>query len=133
MDLYRAWGDWLNIQPDAPQLVGGEPREEDAYYYPTAAVAEPVPPKTGDKKAAAAVKAGSSSIVQQIDEILQDMLEESPLQSKGIKLVDDIRHGVVVWIGLEHFEGIDAVTDQEARELIQAAAAEWERRTGDPR
>lgn len=69
-----------------------------------------------------------SSIVGQIDLILQEMLEGTPLLSKGVHLYEDPRKGVVVWIGLDHYEGIDNVPDPEIKGLIRGAVAEWERR-----
>lgn len=69
-----------------------------------------------------------ASIVGQIDLILQEMLEGSPHHSKGVHLYEDPRKGVVVWVGLDHYEGIDNVPDPEIKQLIRSAVAEWERR-----
>ena len=68
------------------------------------------------------------SIVEQINAILQEMLPGSPLENRGISLVEDPRNGVVVWVGLEHFAGVDAVADPQIKEALRAAASEWERR-----
>lgn len=68
------------------------------------------------------------SMVGQIDEILQAMLKESPMLNRGIKLMEDPRRGVVVWVGLDQYVGIDSVADQEVKKIIRAAVAEWERR-----
>jgi len=68
------------------------------------------------------------SIVEQIDEILQDKLARSSSIQKGVRLAEDAAHGVVVWIGLEHYNGVDLVTDPEVRALLREAAEEWERR-----
>lgn len=75
-----------------------------------------------------AVKEESKSIVGQIDEILQEMLERAGFDNRGISLTEDPRKGVIVWMGLAHFEGIDAVTDPEIKAIIRSAVAEWERR-----
>jgi hypothetical protein len=37
--------------------------------------------------------------------------------------------GVTVWVGIQRYPGIDAVTDPEALAMIRAAAAEWERQS----
>jgi len=70
-----------------------------------------------------------ASIVTQIDEVLQEMLETSSLQTRAIRLSEDPRKGVIVWVGVEHYDGIDAVKDDEIREFIRKAVKEWERRT----
>jgi hypothetical protein len=69
------------------------------------------------------------SIVDQINEILQDKLKTHPALVKGIRLSEDSREGVVVWVGLEHYNGVDAVTDPEVKEVLREAVLEWERRT----
>ncbi len=69
------------------------------------------------------------SIVEQIDEVLQEMLPNSPLAGQIIKLVEDAKEGVIVWIGARRYHGIDAVDDPEAKALLRAAIAEWERKT----
>ena len=69
------------------------------------------------------------SIVDQINEILQDELKSHPAMTKGIRLSEDPRGGVVVWVGLDHYNGVDAVTDPMVKELLKEAVREWERRT----
>lgn len=70
-----------------------------------------------------------TSIVEQIDAILQEMVRDTPLFMRGIRLVEDSRHGVIAWVGIEHYEGIDAVPYPEIQQVIRRAVAEWERRT----
>ena len=48
--------------------------------------------------------------------------------NKGIRLVEDPKEGAVVWVGLEHYAGVDAVKDPEVKALLKAAVGEWERR-----
>jgi hypothetical protein len=68
----------------------------------------------------------AKSMVQAIDEILQERLENSPLKSKGIKLVEQPPVGVVVWVGLEHYNGVEDVPDEEVKALIRSAVSIWE-------
>ena len=75
---------------------------------------------------AAAVPGKPKSIVEQIDEILQAKLVDSSVHNKAVRLVEDPVHGVVVWIGIDHFNGVDQVTDPEVKALLREAAAEWE-------
>lgn len=69
------------------------------------------------------------SITAQIDDILQDMLKDSARENQAIRLIDDPRRGVIVMVGLDQFEGVEAVPDPEIRSLINSAVAEWESRS----
>jgi hypothetical protein len=68
------------------------------------------------------------SIVEQIDEIVQDMLVHNPVQGLAIRLAEDPREGVIVWVNATRCVGIDAVSDPKAKEMLRAAVQEWERR-----
>lgn len=74
-------------------------------------------------------QAASASIVAQIDEILQEKLLNSPLSARGIRLMELPGKGMVVVIGLDHYEGIDAVPDPQISELLRQCVAEWEKRS----
>ncbi len=95
---------------------------------PAAPEARPAGAEAGlpGQSPAQAVAAKPKSIVEQIDAILQEKIKTTPGMHKGVKLVEDPKEGVVVWVGLEHFAGVDAVTDPEVKALLRAAAAEWE-------
>lgn len=67
------------------------------------------------------------TIAGQISLIIEKMLENSPIKEKGIRLIENNHHGVDVWIGLEKFDGIDAIPYPEVQQLIRNAVAEWER------
>jgi hypothetical protein len=77
-------------------------------------------------------KEAPKSIVGQIDAILQEMLLGLGMENRGIALNEDPRKGVVVSIGLERFDGIDAVKDLEVKKILRAAVNEWERRQEVP-
>lgn len=66
------------------------------------------------------------TIVEQVDEILQDLLSESPLKDQNIRLSEVYNKGVVVWVGMQYFEGIDAVPNEDVKQLIKAAVKKWE-------
>jgi hypothetical protein len=68
------------------------------------------------------------SIAAQVDEILQEMLEDSPLATRHIRLVELPSKGVAVMVGLDRYESVDEVPDEDIRQMIRAAVAEWERR-----
>jgi hypothetical protein len=68
------------------------------------------------------------SIAGQVDEILQEKLVESPLANRAIRLMELPGKGMVVMVGLNQYDGVEAVPDAEVRAMIRSAVAEWERR-----
>lgn len=66
------------------------------------------------------------TIVEQVDEILQDILEAEGLQDRNIRLSDMVNRGVIVWIGQQFYEGIEAVPDVEVKQLVRRAVRKWE-------
>lgn len=66
------------------------------------------------------------TIAGQISQIIDQMLEGNPLNEKGIKLIENSHQGVDVWIGLEKYEGIDAIPYPDVQQLIRQAVAQWE-------
>jgi hypothetical protein len=72
------------------------------------------------------------SLADQIDPILQSMLIDSPLADRGISLMDIEGRGMVVNIGLEMYDSVNDVPDDEIRAILKKAVAVWEKRaTGD--
>jgi hypothetical protein len=70
----------------------------------------------------------SKSIAAQIDEILQEKIEGTEMAKRGVRLVELPNKGVVVMVGLDQYQGVDEVPDEEIRFVIKSAVAEWERR-----
>ena len=70
------------------------------------------------------------SIVEQVDEVLQDLLESSPLPGKNIRLTEMPDKGVIVWVENENFDGIDSVPDEEVKQMIKQAVKKWEKSSG---
>ncbi|MBN1667871.1 MAG: hypothetical protein JW862_12315 [Anaerolineales bacterium] len=68
------------------------------------------------------------SIAAQIDAVLQEKLAASALKDKAIRLMEFPNKGMVVLIGLDQYEGIEAVPDENIRTLLRVAVAEWEAR-----
>jgi len=66
------------------------------------------------------------NIVAQIDAILQEKLVDSPLRQRGIRLVEQADHSMVVLIGLEKYASVDDVPDEEVRAVIRQSVSEWE-------
>ena len=85
--------------------------------------AKAAPAVPGAKEEAAPA---AKSIVMQIEDVLQDMIAGTPLAARGIHLSEDPMRGVIVQVGVQFFEGIEAVTDPEAKAAIRKAVEAWE-------
>ncbi len=134
--LLKDWAGWLGFtgsQTDVP-VVSPAPQAQTAGGAlppaPPTSVPAVNPGESAEVLAAnKAVPDKPKSIVEQINDILQDNLKAHPALNKGIRLSEDPREGVIVWVGLEHFTGLDAVTDPEVKEILKEAVTEWEKRT----
>lgn len=69
------------------------------------------------------------TIVEQINDVVQELLAESPLAGQRIYLTEDLRRGVIVWAQGQSYEGIDSVPAGEVKDFLKRSVAEWERRT----
>ncbi len=72
----------------------------------------------------------ASSIAAQIDEILQEKLAGLPDEKRAIRLMELPGKGMVVMVGLDHYDGVDAVPDPEVQNLIRECVREWEQGLG---
>ena len=73
------------------------------------------------------VKEAPKTMVQQIDEVLQNRLLGTVLANQRIYLTEDPRRGVLVNVGNEVYEGIGAVPEGDVKELLKSSVQEWER------
>jgi alkanesulfonate monooxygenase SsuD/methylene tetrahydromethanopterin reductase-like flavin-dependent oxidoreductase (luciferase family) len=132
--LLKDWAGWMGFissqvgaKADSPEMqpapIPQTPETAASFAAPN--LEEAVEGKGAGK----ALPEKPKSIVEQINDILQDNLKTHPALTKGIRLTEDPREGVIVWVGLEHYAGVDAVTDPEVKEVLKAAVMEWERRT----
>jgi hypothetical protein len=114
---------WVEGGPIAP----ASSLEERPIRQPSAA--QTIPPATSGEVAAPETTStlGAKSIVLQIDDVLQKLLAGTALASKRILLRETPGGGVLVHVGSEQYEGIDAVPDAEIQAIIRRAAAEWEK------
>lgn len=111
----ESWMNWLGAEPAAPpqeSMLPANPLPEPAV------LAASVLPMD---------KPRPTSIVGQIDEILQELLVESPFAERTIRLTEEPNLGVIVWVDRERFNGIEAVPDEEIQNLIRAAVKKWEK------
>jgi hypothetical protein len=131
---------WLGVSETstaqaAEKQEGGGPQERtiatppevqavEPGWRPDTAPLLPIVPAVKDTKPAKPL-----SIVEQVDEILQEIVAGTPLATRMIRLVEDPKSGVVVWVGLEHYNGVDTVPDPDIKAILRKAGAEWERRS----
>ena len=108
---------WLEAAPDLPPARPGQ--EQPAK--------PPIPAKTKEPKVEQPATT-PLSIVVQIDQILKDRLAGTSLAGRGIHLQESPEGGVMVWVGLQRFEGIDAVLDPEVKAAIRQAVEAWEKK-----
>jgi hypothetical protein len=85
----------------------------------------PAPPPNIDKDE---VAAAPQSIVEQIDAILHAQLAGTPLMEKGIRLQESSEGGVIVWVGINKYQGLEDVPDDQIKAAIRTAISAWENR-----
>jgi hypothetical protein len=132
--LIGLWSNWAGIAPaqenqDAPSFAAistPAATNELPPHQPIldCSVAEAI--KSEKKVEVKPVADRPKTIAGQISAIIDKMLTGNPLREKGIKLIENDHHGVDVWIGLEKFDGIDAIPYPEVQQLIREAVTEWE-------
>lgn len=72
-------------------------------------------------------KVPTSSIASQINDILQEMLINTPLERRGIRLYESLGKGMVVMVGLNQYDSVDEVPDEIVRKVIKLAVQKWEK------
>jgi hypothetical protein len=70
--------------------------------------------------------APATSMIGQIDSILQEHLAGTPLEERGVFLAQSPDGGVIVYVGLTKYMAIDDVPDAEVIAAIRTAIKAWE-------
>jgi hypothetical protein len=65
------------------------------------------------------------SIAVQVNTILQNKLKGTPLESRGVCLMELPGQEMVVMIGTDQYDSVNAVPDDEIRAVLQSAVNEW--------
>ena len=135
--LARDWQLWLGL-PSSRLAALASPPGQVSVVEPQPPQAAPTPgspvqppgikaplkPSRGAEKGKA--ETAPQSIAAQIDAILQARIENGPLAKRGIKLQEIPGQGLVVLVGADKYTDLTLVPDQEVRDAIAAAVAEWE-------
>jgi hypothetical protein len=134
---------WLESKPAPAPVVAPQTQAQPQHLQrltPTPPAPPPVQPLTppslptspASKPATIAKEdrpsTSATSIVGQIDSVLQERLAGTPLEARGIFLTESPDGGVMVYVGLTKYQAIDDVPDAEVVTAIRAAITEWENR-----
>jgi hypothetical protein len=133
--------------PSPEEVINGRPSNKKTSHPGEIPEPQPLPTSEGkfiftdslmaknlgstSKKSPEEKKDTHISIVMQIDNILQKLLVDSNMKNRLIRLGEDPAQGVVVWIGMQRFNGIAEVPDLEIQEIIHKAVAQWENSEGE--
>lgn len=142
IEMLNVMRPWLEGKPAAPPPAppsqpkpASAPQATPISSAPSASIPTPQPvappPTTPAPRSPSIAKddrpvAPASSIVGQIDSILQMRLEGTPLDERGIFLAQTPEGGVIVYVGLTKYMGLDEVPDPEIKSAIRSAITEWE-------
>jgi hypothetical protein len=86
--------------------------------------ASPTPTSKRDEKS----ETKPTSMVGQINAILQQRIANTELSAPGIALMESASGGVNVYVGINKYEGIEDVPSEEVKAAIRAAITEWEKK-----
>jgi hypothetical protein len=65
------------------------------------------------------------SIAVQVNQILQKKLKGTPLENRGVCLMELPGQDMVVMIGMDKYDSVSAVPDDEIRAVIQSSVNDW--------
>lgn len=134
LNIMRPWleGKPASVpSPTAPPLPKPAPATETRQSAPAPIIAPPPQPASRPTpstpiKVTDEPESAPKSIVGQINMVLQKRMANTPLASRGVSLMESVTGGVNVYIGVQRYEGIDDVPDEEIKSAIREAISEWE-------
>jgi hypothetical protein len=123
---------WLEGKPAPAPAASLSPQPMSVAPIPSAQSVNPQPTANSSAPQTATIAkedrpaAPATSIVGQIDSVLQEQLAGTPLEERGIFLAQSPDGGVMVYVGLTKYMAIDDVPDAEIKAAIRRAITEWE-------
>lgn len=132
LSLMRPWLEGRPVPAPSMKTSPLSPSEQSTAAPVSSALSTPRPtPQPAAPRASTIAKedrppAPANSIVTQIDTILQAHLSGTPLGERGIFLTQSPEGGVIVYVGLTRYPGVEDVPDAEVKAAIRAAISEWE-------
>jgi hypothetical protein len=116
--------------PPRPSVASSEHRPTvppfEGQVIPTSVPARGTGPLSAPPPPSEPPPSAPTTMVGQIDAILQTKLTGTTYATKGIRLVESAQGGAMVVVGLSRYAGVGEVPDAEVQALIRAAIAEWE-------
>jgi hypothetical protein len=112
--------------PAAASTLFAAPVSSPVTPPPPAPVPQPASPRPATIAKEDRPVAPAGSIVTQIDSVLQARIAGTPLEDRGVFLAQSPEGGVIVYVGLTKYMGINEVPDPEIKAAIRAAITEWE-------
>ena len=128
VEILRQWVAWLGVPPAKPAATPQPAKPAAPTPVPASTPLASTPIEASADKKPSFYR--PRNMVEEVDAILAEMQSDLPPNATRIKLMGDMQHGIVAWIGLDHYDGIDNIPDEAARQLVRRAVAEWERRAG---
>ena len=101
------------------------PVEEIVSPDPPASTEAPAPPEAEEEDEIEA-EAKMLSVVDEVNNILQQKLHGSPLAGKGIHLMENHNKEIRFWVGLNSYNDVDEIPDEDVRRIIDESVREWE-------
>jgi hypothetical protein len=130
LSVMRPWLEGRSTSAPTPSTTPPPPQPTPVPVRPASPPAQPISLPAAPRGPVMAKEdrpsAPTGSIVTQIDEILQARLAGTPLEERGVFLAQSPEGGVMVYVGLTKYMGLDDVPDPEIKAAIRAAISEWE-------
>ncbi|MBI4762126.1 MAG: hypothetical protein ACOYYF_11230 [Chloroflexota bacterium] len=128
IEILNAIRPWLEGKPAAapPPPAPPQPVAPPPASAPPPPSPQPSRPAPAPLKKAAEPEPAPTSIVGQVNAILQARIAGTPLASPGIILMESATGGVLVYVGIDKYESVDEVPDEAVKAAIRAAIVEWE-------
>lgn len=85
-----------------------------------------VPQPVEDEEEVGEAEVKMLSVVDEVNDILQKKLHGSPLAGKGIHLMENHNQEIRFWVGLNSYNDVDEIPDEDVRRIINESVREWE-------
>ncbi|MEW6092375.1 MAG: hypothetical protein AB1531_00270 [Chloroflexota bacterium] len=130
LEMVRELRPWLEAAPTPAPRPQVQEAPSPIELAPRPSPAAPRPPAAEKKADEEKPQVNLKSIVEQIDDVLQEKLAGTVFDSQKIHLLEGRAGEVQVQIGAQKYSGVEAVPNPEVQALIRQAVADWEKKSG---